>query len=83
MPFKKSTLFSVDSADSSMMFIAEVAGACAGIGCGFGSMRVVFATSGASPTLIGSAAATGAGAGALLVEGEVVDEVVACFASVG
>ena len=56
MPFKKSTRFSVSSSGSLMMSIAEVAGAWAGIGCGFGSMRVVLATSGASPV------GTGAGA---------------------
>ena len=79
MPFKKSTRFSVSSSVSLMMSIDEVAGAWAGIGCGFGSIRVVFATRGASPVGTGAAGvveASGAAAGVTGVP-------VACDVSVG
>ena len=77
MPFKKSTRFSVSSSVSLMMSIAEVAGAWAGIGCGFGSIRVVFATRGASPV------GTGAAGAEVWVAAGVTGVPVACVVSVG
>ena len=86
MPFKKSTRSSVGSSVSVMMLIDEVAGACAGIGCGFGSTRVVLATSGASP--VGASCAGAAGVGAALgvevwAAAGVTGVPVACDVSVG
>ena len=84
IPFKKSTRSSVASSVSVMMLIAEVAGACAGIGCGFASTRVVFATSGASPTGAGLAAGAGAGEAVTGAAGTAVGEAeVAWVVSVG
>ena len=77
MPFKKSTRFSVSSSVSLMMSIAEVAGAWAGIGCGFGSIRVVLATRGASPV------GTGAAGAEVWVSAGVTGVPVACVVSVG
>ena len=87
MPFKKSTRSSVGSSVSVMMLIDEVAGACAGIGCGFGSTRVVLATSGASPVAAvceGAAAGVGAALGIEVWAAAGVTGVpVACDVSVG
>ena len=83
MPFKKSTRSSVASSVSLTTLIEEVAGACAGIGCGFGSTRVVLATKGASPVDSGCAgAAAGVGA-ATGVEVWATWVPVACEVSVG
>ena len=81
MPFRKSTRFSVGSSLSLMMLIEEVAGACAGIGCGFGSTRVVLATSGASD--VGAAAVCAGAAAAVGAVAGVTGVPVACEVSVG
>ena len=83
MPFRKSTRFSVGSSVSVMMLIEEVAGACAGIGCGFGSTRVVLATSGASEVGAGAVAGCAGAAAAVGDEEGATGVPVACEVSVG